>query len=62
MFLPLFVIVVFLSSLTPQPCSCDPPLGSLLGIGSFCQDATQGDPAFPDAENYAIFNQFCSSG
>ncbi|GAA5840701.1 hypothetical protein JCM3766R1_000516 [Sporobolomyces carnicolor] len=32
------------------------------GIGSFCQDATQGDPAFPDAENYAIFNQFCSSG
>ncbi|GAA5844178.1 hypothetical protein JCM3766R1_003282 [Sporobolomyces carnicolor] len=33
------------------------------GIGAFCQDSTQGSIAdFTDAENYAIFNQFCSSG
>ncbi|GAA5820077.1 hypothetical protein JCM10212_006428 [Sporobolomyces blumeae] len=32
------------------------------GDGSFCQDYTQGNPANTDAENYAIFNQFCASG
>ncbi|GAA5939869.1 uncharacterized protein JCM15063_004330 [Sporobolomyces koalae] len=32
------------------------------GLGAFCQDATQGSTTFTDAQNYAIFNQFCSSG
>ncbi|GAA5946503.1 hypothetical protein JCM3765_000270 [Sporobolomyces pararoseus] len=32
------------------------------GVGSFCQDSTQGDVNFSDLENYLIFNQFCSSG
>ncbi|GAA6009590.1 hypothetical protein JCM11491_001026 [Sporobolomyces phaffii] len=31
-------------------------------IGAFCQDATQGSTTFSDAQNYAIFNQFCASG
>lgn len=31
-------------------------------LGAFCQDATRGDVTFSDAENYAIFNQFCSTG
>ncbi|GAA5969703.1 hypothetical protein JCM11641_008010 [Rhodosporidiobolus odoratus] len=31
-------------------------------FGSFCQDATPSSNDFTDAENYAIFNQFCSSG
>lgn len=32
------------------------------GVGAFCQDYTQGDPSFTDADNYAIFNQFCATG
>ncbi|ORY68035.1 antifreeze glycopeptide AFGP poly protein [Leucosporidium creatinivorum] len=32
------------------------------GIGSFCQDYTQGSSDFTNAENYAIFNQFCAGG
>ncbi|GAA6034871.1 hypothetical protein JCM8097_009341 [Rhodosporidiobolus ruineniae] len=36
--------------------------GTCGGIGSFCQDYTQGIPGAPDATNYAIFNQFCASG
>ncbi|GAA6058790.1 hypothetical protein JCM10212_001906 [Sporobolomyces blumeae] len=31
-------------------------------IGSFCQDTTQGSMDFTDAQNYAIYNMFCSSG
>ncbi|GAA5952724.1 hypothetical protein JCM3765_002256 [Sporobolomyces pararoseus] len=31
-------------------------------VGAFCQDGTQGSVDFPDAQNYAIFNQFCSTG
>ncbi|GAA6011320.1 hypothetical protein JCM10207_008298 [Rhodosporidiobolus poonsookiae] len=32
------------------------------GAGAFCQDYTQGDASFTDAQNFAIFNQFCGSG
>ncbi|GAA5886463.1 hypothetical protein JCM16303_001418 [Sporobolomyces ruberrimus] len=32
------------------------------GLGSFCQDQTQGSVEFDDAQLYAIFNQFCSTG
>ncbi|KAK4053464.1 hypothetical protein OIV83_001631 [Microbotryomycetes sp. JL201] len=32
------------------------------GVGAFCQDYTQGSAKFTDEENYATFNQFCSSG
>ncbi|GAA6014196.1 hypothetical protein JCM10207_006129 [Rhodosporidiobolus poonsookiae] len=32
------------------------------GIGAFCQDYTQGDASLTDAQNFAIFNQFCGSG
>ncbi|GAA5929699.1 hypothetical protein JCM1841_005941 [Sporobolomyces salmonicolor] len=32
-------------------------------VGAFCQDYTQGNiDEFTDAQNYAIFNQFCSTG
>ncbi|GAA5875999.1 hypothetical protein JCM1840_006242 [Sporobolomyces johnsonii] len=31
-------------------------------VGSFCQDYTQGSSDFTDAENEAVFNQFCASG
>ncbi|GAA5949913.1 hypothetical protein JCM21900_005519 [Sporobolomyces salmonicolor] len=31
-------------------------------VGAFCQDYTQGSTSFTDAQNYAIFNQFCSTG
>ncbi|GAA5820376.1 hypothetical protein JCM10212_002726 [Sporobolomyces blumeae] len=30
--------------------------------GAFCQDVTQGSNSFTDAQNEAIFNQFCASG
>ncbi|GAA6000449.1 hypothetical protein JCM10207_008016 [Rhodosporidiobolus poonsookiae] len=32
------------------------------GLGSFCQDYTQGDPTAGTAANYPIFNSFCASG
>ncbi|GAA6009351.1 hypothetical protein JCM11491_004285 [Sporobolomyces phaffii] len=38
------------------------PTNTCGGIGAFCQDSTQGAVSNSDAENYAIFNQFCSSG
>ncbi|KAK4058500.1 hypothetical protein OIO90_000662 [Microbotryomycetes sp. JL221] len=28
------------------------------GVGSFCQDYTQGSANFTDAQNFAVFNQF----
>ncbi|GAA5890597.1 hypothetical protein JCM5296_004309 [Sporobolomyces johnsonii] len=31
------------------------------GEGAFCQDPTQGSSVLSTAENYAIFNQFCST-
>ncbi|GAA5871762.1 hypothetical protein JCM16303_000857 [Sporobolomyces ruberrimus] len=38
------------------------PTDTCGGLGSYCQDSTQGDESFSDEQNYAIFNQFCSSG
>ncbi|GAA5936195.1 uncharacterized protein JCM15063_002740 [Sporobolomyces koalae] len=38
------------------------PSDSCGAFGAFCQDPTQGSVAFTDAENYAIFNQFCAGG
>ncbi|GAA6008291.1 hypothetical protein JCM10207_000075 [Rhodosporidiobolus poonsookiae] len=32
------------------------------GLGAFCQDYTQGDASLTEAQNYAVFNQFCASG
>ncbi|GAA6005820.1 hypothetical protein JCM11491_004022 [Sporobolomyces phaffii] len=32
------------------------------GLGAYCQDPTQGNPSAPAADNYPIFNQYCSSG
>ncbi|GAA6008257.1 hypothetical protein JCM10207_000056 [Rhodosporidiobolus poonsookiae] len=32
------------------------------GQGAFCQDYTQGDSSLTNAQNYAVFNQFCASG
>ncbi|GAA5827338.1 hypothetical protein JCM5353_007547 [Sporobolomyces roseus] len=38
------------------------PSNTCGGLGAFCQDPTQGDASLSNAENYAIFNAFCSSG
>ncbi|GAA6009350.1 hypothetical protein JCM11491_004284 [Sporobolomyces phaffii] len=38
------------------------PTDTCGGIGAFGQDSTQGAVSNTDAENYAIFNQFCASG
>ncbi|GAA5967027.1 hypothetical protein JCM11641_000418 [Rhodosporidiobolus odoratus] len=32
------------------------------GLGSYCQDYTQGDQSLSAMDNYQIFNQFCASG
>ncbi|BGP23536.1 antifreeze glycopeptide AFGP polyprotein [Rhodotorula toruloides] len=36
--------------------------GTCGGVGAFCQDYTVGDPTFTDAQNEALFNQFCDTG
>ncbi|GAA5912598.1 uncharacterized protein JCM6883_005319 [Sporobolomyces salmoneus] len=38
------------------------PTDTCGGFNSYCQDPTQGSIDFTNAENYAIFNQFCESG
>ncbi|GAA5887227.1 hypothetical protein JCM16303_007383 [Sporobolomyces ruberrimus] len=38
------------------------PTDTCGGIGAFCQDSTQGSVSNTDAQNYAIFNQFCATG
>ncbi|GAA5915955.1 uncharacterized protein JCM6883_001064 [Sporobolomyces salmoneus] len=38
------------------------PTDTCGGFNAYCQDPTQGNVDFTNAENYAIFNQYCESG